>query len=316
MNLKEIFKKQGGMKLLKQYWQGGALFTGIVEFLLLGRSRTALEILRLSTQLKTKEKLKKIYEGKIEEIEATYNKSLPKKHKQIIWVCWLQGMDYAPDIVRVCYESICNHIKNRKVILITEDNYRAFVKFPQHIQKKIDDGLLKGAHMTDLLRLELLLKYGGTWIDATVLCTSSDIPEYMLNSDLFVFQCLKPGRDGHTNVFSNWFITACSNNKVLYMVRELLYYYWSEHDELIDYFIFHETASVVIDRYPEEWEHIVPFSNSVPHMLLLRFFCEYDNNTWNAIKNQTPFHKLTYKYKEDDAKKTGTYFEKMMKGLL
>ena len=29
MNLKETFKKQGGIKLLKQYWQGGALFTGI-----------------------------------------------------------------------------------------------------------------------------------------------------------------------------------------------------------------------------------------------------------------------------------------------
>lgn len=55
MNLKEMFKKQGGIKLLKQYWQGGALFTGIGQFLLLGKSRTALEILRLSTTLKTKQ---------------------------------------------------------------------------------------------------------------------------------------------------------------------------------------------------------------------------------------------------------------------
>ena len=52
MNLKEIFKKQGGMKLLGQYWKGGALFTGVGEFFLLGKSRTALEILRLSATLK------------------------------------------------------------------------------------------------------------------------------------------------------------------------------------------------------------------------------------------------------------------------
>ena len=51
MNLKEIFKKQGGMKLLGQYWKGGALFTGVGEFFLLGKSRTALEILRLSATL-------------------------------------------------------------------------------------------------------------------------------------------------------------------------------------------------------------------------------------------------------------------------
>ena len=61
MNLKETFKKQGGIKLLKQYWRGGALFTGIWQFLLLGKSRTALEILRLSTTLKTKQKLEKKY---------------------------------------------------------------------------------------------------------------------------------------------------------------------------------------------------------------------------------------------------------------
>ena len=47
MGLKEIFRKQGGMKLIKQYWQGGALLTGLGEFLLLVKSRKELEILRL-----------------------------------------------------------------------------------------------------------------------------------------------------------------------------------------------------------------------------------------------------------------------------
>ena len=59
MNLKETFKKQGGMKLLEQYWKNGSLLTAFGELLLLGKSRTALEILRLSTSLKTKAKLEK-----------------------------------------------------------------------------------------------------------------------------------------------------------------------------------------------------------------------------------------------------------------
>lgn len=78
MNLKETFKKQGGIKLLKQYWQGGALFTGIGQFLLLGKSRTALEILRLSTTLKTKQKLEKKYKWKLEKFDKTYTE---KEHK-------------------------------------------------------------------------------------------------------------------------------------------------------------------------------------------------------------------------------------------
>ena len=59
MGLKNTFKKQGDMNLLKQYWQSDALFTAVIDFLLLGKSRTALEIVRLSTQFKAKQKLEK-----------------------------------------------------------------------------------------------------------------------------------------------------------------------------------------------------------------------------------------------------------------
>ena len=48
-NLNKIFQKQGGFKLIKQYFKSGSLATAIGEFILLGKSRTALEILRLST---------------------------------------------------------------------------------------------------------------------------------------------------------------------------------------------------------------------------------------------------------------------------
>ena len=51
MGLKETFQKQGGMKLIKQYARSGSLGTAVGEFVLLGKSRTSLEILRLSTQL-------------------------------------------------------------------------------------------------------------------------------------------------------------------------------------------------------------------------------------------------------------------------
>ena len=123
MNLKETFKKQGGIKLLKQYWQGGALFTGIGQFLLLGKSRTALEILRLSTTLKTKQKLEKKYKWKLEEFDKTY---IEKEHKtsDTIWICWFQGMDNAPDLVKKCYHSVVKNNPEKKVIVLTEKKYK------------------------------------------------------------------------------------------------------------------------------------------------------------------------------------------------
>ena len=47
------------------------------------------------------------------------------------------------------------------------------------------------AAFTDMLRLELLCQYGGTWIDATVLCTGGEGINELLDPDLFVFQQIK-----------------------------------------------------------------------------------------------------------------------------
>ena len=311
MSLKETFEKQGGMKLLKRYFCGGALFTAVGEFLLLGKSRTSLEILRNASSLKIKQKLEKKYSNRIAEIEKTYQEENIVSDRNV-WICWFQGMENAPDIVKRCYASVKENITDRKIVLLTNENYREYVSFPADIQAKIDCGIIKGAHLSDLLRLELLQKYGGTWIDATVFCTSKEIPSYMLDSDLFLFQCLKPGRDGQPSVISNWFITAKPNQKFIYMVRELLYDFWRNHNDVVDYFIFHDFFQILIERYPDEWNQVIPFSNSAAHIILLRLFEEYNEDVWKAVVSMTPFHKLSYKFEDAETLKRNTYYQKIM----
>ena len=306
MNLKEMFKKQGGIKLLKQYWQGGALFTGIGQFLLLGKSRTALEILRLSTTLKTKQKLEKKYKWKLEEFDKAYTE---KEHKSsdTIWMCWFQGMDNAPDLVKKCYQSVVKNNPDKKVIVITEKNISDYVTFPEYIVTKWKQGVITHTHMTDLLRLELLITYGGLWLDATVLCTGI-APEYFFDSDLFFFQTLKPGRDGHASYISSWLMEAKTNNKILMATRELCYEYWKTNNTMWDYFLLHDFMSIVLEKYEEDWKKIIPRDNATPHILLLRLFDQYDEKMWATIKSQTQFHKLTYKFSEEKQKEQGTYY--------
>lgn len=310
MNLKETFKKQGGIKLLKQYWQGGALFTGIGQFLLLGKSRTALEILRLSTTLKTKQKLEKKYKWKLEEFDKTY---IEKEHKasDTIWICWFQGMDNAPDLVKKCYQSVVENNPDKKVIVITEKNISDYVTFPEYIVTKWKHGVITHTHMTDLLRLELLITYGGLWLDATVLCTGT-APEYFFGSDLFFFQTLKPGRDGHASYISSWLMEAKTNNKILMATRELCYEYWKTNNTMWDYFLLHDFMSIVLEKYEEDWKKIIPRDNATPHILLLRLFDKYDEKTWAVIKSQTQFHKLTYKFGEEKQKEQGTYYRVLL----
>lgn len=316
MTLIETLKKQGGVTLLRRYWKSGAFFTAFGELLLLGKSRTSLEILRLSAELKTKQKLKKMYISKLKEFDKSYDATIPHKSSNKVWVCWFQGIEDAPKLVQRCYESIKRNLTESDIILITESNMHEYILFPDYIMKKWKSGQITHTHMTDLLRIALLTKYGGTWIDATVFCTRKQnaIPSYFFDSELFFFQCLKPGRDGHATYISSWYMSAKSNNKILAAVQYLCNEYWKENKELLDYFLLHDFVSIVLEYYPEEWKKIIPRDNATPHELLLILFEDYNEQMWEAISDQVPFHKLSYKFEDEKFKQKGTFYEKVVLG--
>ena len=197
------------------------------------------------------------------------------------------------------------------MIVITEKNISDYVPFPEYIVTKWKQGVITHTHMTDLLRLELLITYGGLWLDATVLCTGT-APKYFFDSDLFFFQTLKPGRDGHASYISSWLMEAKTNNKILMATRELCYEYWKTNNTMWDYFLLHDFMSIVLEKYEEDWKKIIPRDNATPHILLLRLFDQFDEKMWTAIKSQTQFHKLTYKFDEEKQKEQGTYYRVLL----
>ncbi len=239
------------------------------------------------------------------------NKTVEKKHEKKIWMAWFQGMEQAPDVVKKCYESVCRQFPEYEIVVITDDNYTDYVSFPDCIMEKYKKGVITKTHFSDLLRIELLSNYGGTWMDATVLCSGGTVPYYMTESDLFMFQTLKPGLDGHCTAVSSWFITASSDNQIIRLVRALLYRYWEKANSLVDYFLVHDFFQMAIEAYPEEWKKVVPFSNSVPHILLLRLFEPYEEDMYRAVTQMTPIHKMSYKFREEQTEKNGTFYEKL-----
>lgn len=95
-----------------------------------------------------KKRLMKKYEVMLEYIEKIfadflkeydYEQVLPDSEPELrgrVWVCWWQGIDNAPEHVRKCVESIQKNIENHKVTIITKDNYKDYVKFPNWIEKR------------------------------------------------------------------------------------------------------------------------------------------------------------------------------------
>lgn len=310
-SLLQTFNKVGGISLLKEYARNGVLPYVCLQLAISGFSKKSLEIVRNGVSLKIYHKLRKRYKKALDEFDNNYQ-GLQQNHSKKVWVCWMQGMENAPELVQRCFRSLEDNLKDREIVLITSSNLEQYTDFPKYILEKYKKGLITHTHFSDLLRVELLCRYGGTWIDATVFCSGSDIPSYMLDSELFMFQNLKPGADGSVLNVSSWFMTSCANNKIMLAVRALLWEYWKKEDRLIDYFLVHHFIMMAQEYYKEDWKKMVQYPNSMPHILLLMLYDDFNQKKWDAVTSVCPFHKLTYKSTAEELAKEGTYYKYIM----
>lgn len=268
-----------------------------------GFSKKTLELVRLCIQLKQVKKVRKQIKSKVENIcrKVDLSPRLNNPH-EIVWVCWFQGIDDAPGIVKKCYSKV-TMLDGKKVVLITMDNYLEYTSFPEHILKKWNEGLISPTHFSDLLRVELLTRHGGIWLDSTVFLSSKHLPSYLDYSSFFCYQVLKPGLNGHSIICSSWAMSARENCLLLQIVRDYLYKYWEKEVKLFDYFLFHIVLSAVLIELEETGVRIPRQCNSVPHMLQLEMYDDFSDMRWNEIKSMTSLHKLTYKYDSERVNK-------------
>ncbi len=82
-----------------------------------------------------------------------------------VWVFWGQGEDAMPPLVKACYTQLKLH--NIGVTLITNDNIMEYIDVPPAVLEKVTSGKITWAHFSDFVRMNLLKKHGGMWIDAT-----------------------------------------------------------------------------------------------------------------------------------------------------
>ena len=257
--------------------------------------------------------LKRKFEPVLEKIEGRYSKESEGKHSRYVWICWLQGMERAPKLVQVCYKSIQQHMQDRNVVLLTEGNIGQYVSLPDYIVKKYKEGIIPTAHYTDLLRLELLIRYGGIWIDSTVLCTGFEglkdqAFKEILDADLFMFQQLRKGEASFLGI-SNWFITASGDNWVLKELRDLLYQYWMDYNCVVHYYMFHLFFGMIMEKHPEEAAKMPRYGNRVPHYLSRRIGDEYDEKWLRELESHCCFHKLSYRLSNNVLGSKDTFYD-------
>ncbi|MDO4557098.1 MAG: capsular polysaccharide synthesis protein [Lachnospiraceae bacterium] len=231
------------------------------------------------------------------------NRSWEQLEKQsnpdTVWVCWMQGMNQAPELVHRCYESLKKNLPHKKIIVIDENNIFDYVTMPDYIVQKWRDGIMGTAHFTDLLRLELLIKYGGYWIDATVLCTDGKMLEYIDKEPLFMYSFYYFGFNPEIMETNNWFIYSTTNSNVLCLQRELLYQYWKEENRAVNYFLFHIFMTMVLDYYKEDYQKMPIISQVDAHVLATYIYDTYEQRKFDILKLSTGFHKLSTRFETE-----------------
>lgn len=148
---------------------------------------------------------------------------------------WFQGRDKAPDIVKKCFQSI-ERVYGDKLIILDEESMTRYIELPDYIMKKWKEGRIIPANFSDIVRIELLTRYGGYWFDATDLLISP-IPDVIRDADFFMYVT---SPELYTHMFvQTCFMRAKKGDPLIRMWRDLVFEYWRHENRSADYFLVH-----------------------------------------------------------------------------
>lgn len=153
----------------------------------------------------------------------TMSRKLPKT----IWVYWHTELEDAPELVKLGLRSWEHMNPGWSVTFVTESNLADFIEPPvSTVPRKLQ-------WRADVIRLALLARYGGVWVDITSFCMKPLdhwLPTVM-ESGFFAFPDLYPGR-----LVNNAFLAAEPGEYLTSKWSRLMYTYFGKRGKLLHYF--------------------------------------------------------------------------------
>ena len=182
------------------------------------------------------------------------DRTVGKNGRMPVWICWWQGIPEAPELVQKCIARMEKMLGDKADIrIITFDNYRQYIAFSETVAEKFNKGCISMTHLSDILRAQLLCRYGGLWIDAT----------YYIWDDRFIdalcqFPFFTQKQGGELNeldiVSGRWannFMKGPAGFPLFGFMVEAFELFWSKYDEVLNYFLFDYIIAVCYEQLPE-----------------------------------------------------------------
>ncbi|MEI9417673.1 capsular polysaccharide synthesis protein [Mesorhizobium sp. Cs1321R2N1] len=215
-----------------------------------------------------------------------------------IWILWLQGIEKAPKIVKACLNSWQRMNPGWTVQILTKGTLADFlpdVSDPSSILSRS----LSDATYSDIVRIELLCRYGGVWVDATCYCLRplDEWLDSVMSEGFFAFERPAPSR-----MLSSWFLAASQSSYLVYEWRRLVHEHWQRREDDPDYFWFHHLFGQAYQsnrNFSALWDRVPKMSADGPHI-----FTPYETRLLGVISKEDreiislakiPVLKLTHK---------------------
>ena len=136
----------------------------------------------------------------IKSFEGFEGNKIPK----IIWSYW--DNPEVPDFVAKFRKNWAKFAPNYEIRYLNKNNIDKYItNMPENWQN------LRPYRQADILRLKLLEKYGGIWMDASILLLEN--PDKFVGGDVTLFTT--PGTNNSNPVYENWFIASTKNNEII-----------------------------------------------------------------------------------------------------
>ncbi len=217
-----------------------------------------------------------------------------------IYVLWWQGIENAPDIIKICHNSLLKNYnpKTQKIHLITKDNYKEYVNIPRYIMDKVEKKIISITHLSDIIRSMILYNYGGLWIDASIFITGK-IDNSIFKKEFFIKKNPMAEKDDITSKWQGFLMGGKKGYKLFKIMVDFWLDYWQKETQLIEYLLIDHIFYIA---YKENLEIHKDFDNNESFYYPIDYFQKmlnkkYNEKLFNEICSNEKFIKLTYKLK-------------------
>ena len=179
---------------------------------------------------------------------------------------------------------------------------RALVEIPDAVADALEKD--HPAHFSDFVRVSVLDRLGGIWVDATC-WAPAPLPQAV--APLLTAGALYPRWTRRQ--IGNWFIAAVPSTPLIRLQRLALEAWWESGGGIPDYFLYHRIFEVLFDLVPEfrgQWDAAPPLSSAASHLLQLGMMQPWDPDALRFVAGASIVQKLSYKY---DAVPAGSVLE-------